>query len=111
MNNFGELARSLSRVTAQLIDLAGSGLHNQNRIVFHGLVDGRIDDPGMRGADRIHSPFSGDAIAVYDILQGGGRTAATLLNHWLQTTLLQEPPLTAEFNVYRICRLAARRSL
>jgi len=52
------LTRRLSGVTAQLIDLAGSRLHMEDRIVFDGLLDGRADDPGMRGADRIDTPFS-----------------------------------------------------
>jgi hypothetical protein len=80
VDKIGELARRLPGVTAQLIDLTGGRLHQEERIVFHGLADGRVDDRGMRGADRIDSPFSRDAIAVYGIPEGGAG-AAFRLNH------------------------------
>ena len=75
VDKIGELTRRLSGVAAQLIDLTGSGLHEEDRIIFHGLLDGRVDDPGMRGTDRIDSPFSRDAIADHDILQVGAGVA------------------------------------
>jgi hypothetical protein len=84
VNKIGELARRLSGVTTQLIDLTGGRLHKEERIVFQGLADGRVDDPGMRGTDRIDSPFSRDAIAVHGIPEGGAG-AAVMLNRGLQT--------------------------
>jgi hypothetical protein len=57
-DKIGELTRRLSAITAQLIDLTGSGLNVEDRTVFYGLLYGRVDNPGMRGTDRIDTPFS-----------------------------------------------------
>jgi hypothetical protein len=77
-----ELRWRLSRVTAHLIDLTGGGLHVEDRIVFYGLVDGRIDDPGMRGADRIDPAFSRRPITDHDSFQSGAGVVLTLLVCW-----------------------------
>src|SRR5580700_2856178 len=76
VEKIGKLARRLSGVTAQLIDLAGSGLYVKYGIVFHGLLYGRVDDPGMRGTDGIHSAFFRDTVAVHNLAQIAGGAAA-----------------------------------
>src|SRR5271165_7032902 len=86
MNKFSELVRRLSGVTAKVIDLTGSGLHKEDRIVFHNLLNGRVDDPRMRGTDGIYAAFSRDSIVLHDILQSSAGVAA-VLSHWLQSTL------------------------
>jgi len=58
VDKIGELTRRLSAVTAQLIDLTGSRLNVEDRIAFHGLLYGRVNDPGVHGTDRIDTPCS-----------------------------------------------------
>jgi hypothetical protein len=58
MNKFSELSRRLSGIATQLIDLTGSGLHVQDSIILPGLLDGCVDDPGMRGTDCIRTTSS-----------------------------------------------------
>ncbi len=58
VDKIGELTRRLSAVTTQLIDLTGSRLYVEERNVFHGLLYGRVDNPGMRRTDRIDTAFS-----------------------------------------------------
>lgn len=58
-----ELTRSPSAVTTRLIDLAGSGLYMEDRAIFQGLLDGRVDDPWMCGTNRIGAALSREAIA------------------------------------------------
>src|ERR1700693_5337535 len=76
VDKVGKLARRLSSVTTQLIDLTGSGLYVEDRIVFHGLLNGRVDDPGMRGTSRIHSAVFRDTVAVHNLAQVFGGAAA-----------------------------------
>jgi hypothetical protein len=76
MNKICELGWRLPRVTAELIYLAGSRLDKKQGIVFEGLMDHRIDDPGMRGADRVDSALTRGAIALHNILQLGAGTSA-----------------------------------
>ena len=62
VDKISELTRSLSAVTTQLIHLTGSGLYVEERVVFHGLLYGRVDDPWMCGTDRVDTAFSRKAI-------------------------------------------------
>jgi hypothetical protein len=51
----GELLWRLPRISAELVHLAGRGLHMQNRFVFNGLLDGRVNHLSVGGADCIHA--------------------------------------------------------
>jgi hypothetical protein len=62
VDKISELTRSLSAVTTQLINLAGSGLYVKDGVVFQGLLNGRVDDPWMCGTDRVDTAFSRKAI-------------------------------------------------
>jgi hypothetical protein len=58
VDKIGELTRSLSTVTTQLIDLTGSGLYMQKRAIFHGLLYGCVNHPWMSGTNGIDTAFS-----------------------------------------------------
>lgn len=68
VDKLGELRRSLSGVTAQLIHLTRSRFDVQNGFILDGLLDGCRDDTGVSGADGVHAYFFAAAIATDDLL-------------------------------------------
>ena len=62
VNKISELTRSLSAVTTQLIDLAGSGLDVQKGTVFYRLLYSCVNYPWMCGTNGIHAASPREAI-------------------------------------------------